>query len=324
MNSFSRAYRDPKSPLTPLTPLTTHTAFNFNLNGDTLHPFLSVIEAERIKETPKSSPAGLACGTKYVNANKYIKRQPANLNAPNVLSDTTNKSRKLSPRFISKKSDVDDKKTLKDSNNDVNNNKTSSKYSSTSISSSSSRGSFKCNESSYKETDTIPSSKFKLSPRATSTYNYHSVSSSQNSAHSSSDSINSNNSFQNDSSTTPNSFTYNGGARDHKPPKLVLNDTNVTETDSTMSTVFNWVWNCLSPMKNPSIYELLARVDMQKYWEIFEKEEILDLDVFSTLTMADLAAIGIKDTNDCIKILKSVGWALDFLSGLLNFKRPEK
>ncbi|XP_011211878.2 uncharacterized protein LOC105232017 [Bactrocera dorsalis] len=318
MNSFSRAYRDPKSPLTPLTPLTEHTAFNFHLSGDTLQSFLNVIEAERTKETPKSSPAGLASGTKYVNANKYMKRQPANLNA-HILSDTTNKSRKLSPRFISKKSDVDDKKILKESNNDLNNNKISSKYSSTSISSSSSRGSFKCNESSYKETDTIPSSKFKLSPSATSTFNYYSVSSSQSSAHSSSGSINSNN-----SSTTPNSFNYNGGARHHKPPKLVLNDANVTETDSTMSTVFNWVWNCLSPMKNPSIYELLARVDMQKYWEIFEKEEIIDLDVFSTLTMADLAAIGIKDTNDCVKILKSVGWALDFLSGLLNFKRPEK
>ncbi|XP_039961296.1 rho GTPase-activating protein gacGG-like [Bactrocera tryoni] len=314
MNSFSRAYRDPKSPLTPLTPLTASTAFNFNISGDSLKPFINAIEAERTKETPKSSPAGLACGAKYVNANKYIKRQPAN-----VLSDTTNKSRKLSPRFISKKSDVDDKKTLKKSNNDLNNNKISSRYSSTSISSSSSRGSFKCNESSFKETDTIPSSKFKLSPRATSTYNYYSVSSSQSSSHSSSGSINSNN-----SSTTPNSFNYNGSARHHKPPKLVLNDTNVAETDSTMSTVFNWVWNCLSPMKNPSIYDLLARVDMQKYWEIFEKEEILDLDVFSTLTMADLAAIGIKDTNDCIKILKSVGWALDFLSGLLNFKRPEK
>lgn len=322
MNSFSRAYRDPKSPLTPLTPLSENTAFNFNLSDDSLQSFINIIEAQRTKETPRSSPAGLACGAKYVNANKYIKRQAANLNAQNVSSDTTNKTRKLSPRLVStKKSNVDNKKTLKEPNNDLNNNKISSKYSSTSISSSSSRGSFKCNESYFKETDTIQSSKFNISPRATSTFNYYSASSSQSSVRSNSGSANS---FKNNSSTTPNSFNCNRSARDRKPPKLVLNDTNVAETDSTMSTVFNWVWNCLSPMKNPSIYELLARADMQKYWDIFEREEILDLDVFSTLTMADLEAIGIKDTNDCVKILESVGWALDFLSGLLNFKRPEK
>ncbi|XP_011176850.2 uncharacterized protein LOC105208607 [Zeugodacus cucurbitae] len=320
MSSFSRAYRDPKSPLTPLTPLNANTAFNFNLgDDDSLKPFINIIEAQRTKEITKSSPAGLACGVKYVNANKYIKRQPANLNTHNIISDKTNKTRKLSPRFIStKKCEVDDKNTLKETNNDLNNNTISSKYASTNISARSLRRSFKSNAA-FEETSTTQSStNFNVSPRGTINYNNYSGAGSQSSAHSSNCSISSN------SSTASSSSHCNGGARQHKPPKLVLNDTSVAATDSTMSTVFNWVWNCLSPMKNPSIYDLLARVDMQKYWNIFEKEEILDLDVFSTLTLADLQAIGIKDTNDCVKILKSVGWALDFLSGLLNFKRPEK
>lgn len=269
---------------------------------------MNIIEDQRTKETPKFSPAGLACGRKYVNANKYIKRQLANLNSQNLISDATNKSRKLSPRLIStKKCNVNDKNTLKES-----------------ISSRSPCGSFKYNETSFEETNTIQSSKFNINSHATSNFNYYIGTSNQGFVHSTSDSISSNISFEKNSYITSDSSNYNEDARHRNPPKFVFDDTNVAETDSTMSTVFNWVCNCLSPMKNPSIYELLARVGMQKYWDIFEKEEILDLYVFSTLTMADLEAIGIKDTKDCVKILKSVGWAIDFLSGLLNFKRPEK
>ncbi|XP_004518439.1 uncharacterized protein LOC101455957 [Ceratitis capitata] len=303
MESFRRAYRDPKSPLTPLTPLASNAAFNFNLGGDdSLKPFINVITG-----TPRCSPTVPRSGIKCVNPNKYTKPQPTQLNTRNVSTKATDKARKLSPRFAANmKPEVDMKQVFQVadhsdsclmSKSDINNNSRQT-----------------CAYSSAASSNV----------RGTSSYGYKNEPGRQSSSYDSSltDSNLSNGSSISFESSTSTSSSCQDGNRRRKPPKLVLNDTALDVPELTMSSVFNWVWNRLSPMKNPSIYELLSRVGMQKYWNIFQKEEIVDLDVFSTLTMDDLKSIGIKDTNDCVKILKSVAWAIDFLSDLLNFKKP--
>ncbi|XP_036338575.1 uncharacterized protein LOC118748308, partial [Rhagoletis pomonella] len=307
MNSFRRAYRDPKSPLTPLTPLASNTEFSFNLGGDdSLKPYIQAIEARRFEVTTKTSPAGLNGGVICVNPRKYTN---------NVISERTIKTRKLSPRFVStKKSDIPVKSfgsesDISTTDASLSTNELKPTFSSMTNSSKCHRNSINSNTSAFEESIyDAKSSNYQLSPRNSMRNNTHNKSSRQCSVNdsraSNSDiSSDSNISFASNSSATSSSRASGLGNRCRKPPKLVLDDNSCVESDATMSTVFKWMWDNLSPMKNPSIYELLLRVGMQKYWTIFKREEILDLDVFSTLTMDDLKAIGIRDVDDCVKIL---------------------
>ncbi|XP_053951780.1 uncharacterized protein LOC128859091 [Anastrepha ludens] len=316
MSAFSRAYRDPKSPLTPLKPFATNTAFSFNLGGDdSLKPF---IEAQRTKGTSRSSPAGRAGGIN-VNPSKYTNQQPTCLNTKNVKSDGTPRS---SPAGLAGGINVNPCKytnqqpTYLNTKNVKSENAIRTRKLSARSTSSKNSGMISNSEPDNYTNWGMSNSK---PPKYESTFD-----SSCGGGHrlDDNDSKATNSDLSSSSSSCSSSTSHHENICRHRPPKLVFDDTPGDEVDSRMSSVFNWVWNRLSPMANPSIYELLARVGMQEYWTIFEREEILDLDVFSTLTMDDLKVIGIQNPNDCVKILKSVGMALNFLSGLFALKKP--
>ncbi|XP_067634799.1 uncharacterized protein gnu [Eurosta solidaginis] len=330
MHPFSRAYRDPRSPLTPLTPLSENTSFTFNISSDdTLKPFMKTIESHEAKENCALSPCGIISSVKYVNPSKYIK----SAQAKNTLSESTVNAKRLSPRFASTKNS----KSKIASNDKI----TASDYGSNE-----SNCFIKADKSSPKYASTINSLKVKRNSFNSANLDIASGSSSNDSNYSGwtscssqsdtsrrrsicdSGAFRSDSKFSFASNASVSSTSSKGGSprtgKDtgrHIPPKLVLNDAK-EDNGATMPSIFDWVWNQLSPIHNLTIYELLTRVGMQKYWEIFKREEILDLDVFSTLTLNDLKTIGIKNSNDCLKILESVRMALDFLSGLLVFKKP--